>query len=58
MRGSNRSDVEYQPRKLFVHGDSVRLHQILVNLLSNAAKYSDPGTTVSAQRGQKSAAKR
>lgn len=38
--------VDYRPRKLFVAGDSVRLHQILVNLLSNAAKYSDPGTTI------------
>ncbi|MCA9072278.1 MAG: response regulator [Planctomycetaceae bacterium] len=38
--------VNYQPRKLLVSGDSVRLHQILVNLLSNAAKYSDPGKTV------------
>lgn len=38
--------VDYQPRKLLVTGDGVRLHQILVNLLSNSAKYSDPGSTV------------
>ncbi len=38
--------IDYQPLKLLVKGDSVRLHQILVNLLSNAAKYSDPGSTV------------
>jgi len=28
---------------LFVHGDAVRLRQILVNLLSNGVKYNQPG---------------
>ncbi len=41
--------VQYPKQPLFLKGDSVRLHQILVNLLSNAAKYSDPGTTVELQ---------
>lgn len=31
---------------VFVHGDPVRLAQILTNLLSNAASYTDPGGTV------------
>ena len=31
---------------LFVHGDAVRLRQILVNLLSNAIKYNQPGGRV------------
>ena len=31
---------------LFVHGDAVRLRQILVNLLSNGVKYNQPGGRV------------
>lgn len=30
-------------RPLFVSGDAVRLEQVVVNLLTNAAKYTDPG---------------
>ncbi len=31
---------------LFVHGDPVRLEQVVVNLLTNAARYTDPGGRV------------
>lgn len=34
------------PTGLVIWGETVRLQQILINLLSNALKYSDPGTPV------------
>ena len=34
------------PDEMEVWGDAVRLQQILTNLLSNALKYSDPGTPI------------
>jgi signal transduction histidine kinase len=36
-------------RPVFVHGDPVRLEQILVNLLTNAGKYTDPGGHVAVE---------
>jgi PAS domain S-box-containing protein len=41
-----RLEVDVDPRPLMVHGDSTRLTQIVTNLLSNAAKYTDPRGTV------------
>ena len=38
--------VEFPTEELFLEADTVRLHQVLVNLLSNASKYSDRGQTV------------
>jgi len=39
-----RLDLPGEP--VLVHGDAHRLHQVLANLLSNAARHTPPGTTV------------
>jgi PAS domain S-box-containing protein len=36
-------DVDVPPSALVVEGDGVRLAQVFANLLTNAAKYTDPG---------------
>jgi len=38
--------VEYPDDLPCTVGDDQRIHQVLLNLLSNAAKYSDPGDTI------------
>ncbi len=39
--------VEHQSDTLTIAGEKMQLERIFTNLLTNAAKYSDPGTTIS-----------
>jgi CheY-like chemotaxis protein/anti-sigma regulatory factor (Ser/Thr protein kinase) len=43
LAARHRLDVHLPGERLLVHGDPVRLAQLLANLLNNAAKYTDPG---------------
>ncbi len=52
---SRRIDVEVAPRVQQVAGDPVRVRQILVNLLENAAKYSPEGTPITVAVSNRSA---
>ncbi|MES1157754.1 MAG: response regulator [Haliangium ochraceum] len=38
--------IELPPEAVHLHGDSVRLTQVISNLLNNAARYTDPGGSV------------
>lgn len=40
-------------QELFIHGDALRIIQCLVNVLNNAAKYTDPGGAIQIQLQKK-----
>jgi PAS domain S-box-containing protein len=44
--------LELSSDRLPVYGDSERLTQVVANLLSNAAKYTDPGGTITVTTGR------
>ncbi len=47
MATRNHTLLTHLPEKeIWLHGDPVRLSQILVNLLNNAARYTDPGGVI------------
>jgi signal transduction histidine kinase len=52
MPGATRLEVETPPALPPVLADPSRLERILVNLITNALKYSDPSTKVTIRAGQ------
>jgi PAS domain S-box-containing protein len=50
-------DISYSEQPMWVHGDAIRLAQLVNNLLTNAAKYTPPGGKIDvkiAPRGEQS----
>jgi len=45
-KGMHRVSVDCPPDLPPIKGDSEKLHQVMINLLSNACKYSPPGSAV------------
>ena len=45
-QGHHRVDLQVSPKGLAIDGDADRLSQVVSNLLTNAAKYSEPGTEI------------
>jgi signal transduction histidine kinase/ActR/RegA family two-component response regulator/PAS domain-containing protein len=43
--------VQVEPPTLQLYADATRIEQIIVNLLTNAAKYSEPGSDISVHAG-------
>jgi signal transduction histidine kinase len=52
LKGLN-LDIKFPKRSPALNTDTASLHRILLELLTNAGKYSDPNTTVSVQVAQK-----
>jgi PAS domain S-box-containing protein len=51
-RRRHRLDVRFPPSDLRVNGDQGRLAQVVCNLLTNAAKYTDPGGAIAVEGRQ------
>ncbi len=47
----HRLEIELPPQPVTLHADPERLAQVFANLLNNAAKYSEPGGTISLHAG-------
>ena len=45
--------ITLPPEPLHVHGDAVRLEQVVGNLLNNACKYTDPGGVIEVRAARK-----